>query len=568
MLRSLEIKNYAIIDHLMINFSPDLNILTGETGAGKSIIIGAINILLGDRITKGVLRKGTKKGYIEGDFDITKIEKIQVLEEVKSSDDGKLRVRREFYGTGSSKCFINDRQYKVAHIKNTFSMIFDLHGQHQHQSLMYPENYYEIIDRFGSLKSLKNQVSESFRKIEKLQGQQAALLRKKSQINEMRDFFEFQLKEIETADPGINEIEELEKEFKLLKNVEKINSLTHDCYRILYDDVQSVFSQIRTVLKTTEELKDLVPEIGQIDNDLTSAIVSIEESAKYLFSYGKNIESDPDRLNEINQRLDTLRHLQKKYKTDIQGILTLKDELAKNLSGVEEIKGDVDKLAKAITSENSNYTKLSKLLSEKRIETAKKLRKKILHRLAYLGMKNSLFDILINKREKSNNIDSGISVKSGTNYFSGNENGIDDIQFIIASGKSERFLPISQIASGGELSRLMLAIKAALMESDPIPILVFDEIDSGISGRIASAVGKELNNLSKVHQVLCITHLPQIAGMADAHYSVEKTEINGRIVTRISDLDKENRIIEIAKLIAGDKVTNIHLKSAEEMIKQ
>jgi len=568
MLKRLKIRNYAIIDDITIEFGPGLNILTGETGAGKSIIVGALSLLLGERISSGMLRKGTKRGLVEGEFDLSEYKNISEFELRTEKNTSSIILRREFTSSGASRGFVNGKSTTVQNIKRVFDGIIDLHGQHQHQSLLYPDNYYNIIDRFGKLTGLAEKTAASFNRLVSLQKEKNELERKESQLNEMRDYLEFQLKEINQVDPHSGEAEALEQEWKVLQNAETIVTSARECYKSLYDDEQSALAQIIKSQRALETLREYNAEIKNIEKDLAAASVSVEEAAKFLQQYSESIESNPMRLEEINQRLMSLRQLQKKYKTDIDGILDKKAEIEESLRSEESLAEEILEIKAEIAKELTGYGELCVTLSKKREQTAAKLQKKILERLKLLGMGNSLFDILVIKREKRGTVDGSPVVKADGKEYIGDENGIDEIQLRIATGKAERFLPISQIASGGELSRLMLAIKAVLMQADYVPTLIFDEIDTGISGRIAAAVGKELHNLAKFHQILCITHLPQIAGTADHHFSVRKVELKGRMVTRVAELDDDGRKREIAMLLTGDTVTDSHLKSAEEMIKK
>jgi DNA repair protein RecN (Recombination protein N) len=567
MLKQLEICNYAIIDRLAIEFGPGLNILTGETGAGKSIIIGSLGLLLGERLVSGTLRQGEKHGWIEGIFDFSRNNLIKLSEYFDGVSVKELQVRREFSESGSSKCFINGKSVSVQAVKKAFEAVIDLHGQHQHQSLLYPENYYNIIDRFGKLTDISQRLVESYVCLGNLHHELSELQKKESKLREMRDFLEYQLQEITQINPQPGEDEALEQEEKLLRNAETIRTLVQECSAVLYDTEDSALSQIAAAQRILEKLSNYSPEMKTLIQELESATITIEEMVKTVQHLGNTIEFDTNRLEEINQRLQILCQLQKKYRGNVQEILAKKSEIEQSLSSQEELSDSIQKVKEHINQEHSAYTDVCIQLSGRREEAAQVLRIKILERFQRLGMENSLFDILVVRREKHGSEPAVFDIEYDGRIFTGDSNGIDDIQFRIATGRAERFLPISQIASGGELSRIMLAVKSALMQADSIPTLIFDEIDTGISGRIATAVGKELSNLARVHQIICITHLPQIAGMADHHFSVEKIEQDGRIVTRVKKLSQEERKLALARLIAGETVTDSHLKSAEELLK-
>jgi len=569
MLQKLIIENYAIIDHLEIDFRPGLNIFTGETGAGKSIIVGAISMLLGERFASGMLRKGAKKGYVEGAFDFSQFAGTESLSSGtvrKNGNGNNITLKRELTASGGSKVFINGKPETLQTLKKSVSEFIDLHGQHQHQSLIHPEHYYDTIDRYGKAATPTKKVAGSFKSITDLQSRKETIIQKQNELDEIRDYLEFQLKEIRSVDPQDGEIEALEQEWNVLQNAEKITSLTSDSYRSLYDNEKSAAAQIRNVCGLLQELRSILPDMEAIENDLSAALVAVEESASLLQRYSDRMEFNPQRLEEINERLASLLHLQKKHKINISGIIKKAAEMEADLNSGDSFNLELKEIAHLIETEKKEYGMLCAALSKKRVKTAEKLQKKIVERLKQLGMEKSLFVIDVTQRESETDNSTATSVTINNKTYFGDNHGIDTIQFLIATGKAEHLMPISHIASGGELSRIMLAIKSVLMSADRIPILIFDEIDTGISGRIASAVGRELNNLARYHQLLCVTHLPQIASMADRHLYVEKIEHNGRIVTRVRTLDPKERIFETAKLLAGDTITDHHMKSAEEML--
>ncbi|MFC1562308.1 DNA repair protein RecN [candidate division KSB1 bacterium] len=568
MLRKLIIENYAIIDHIEVEFGQGLNLMTGETGAGKSIIIGAMNLLSGERLSGRILRKGAKKGYVEGKFDtsfLTGTDSRIAVTLLESAENDTITLRREITSSGGSRVYINGKQATLQSLRESVSGLFDLHGQHQHQTLLLKERYYDIIDRFGKSQDRADRVGELYAKISGLTEHIGHLRRMQADLDEKRDYLEFQLKEINTVDPKPGEEESLEEEWKILQNAEKIVSFSQDSYRKLYDADDSAASQIRNAQRMIEEISRIIPEIEALRKDLSTALVSVEESAAQLSRYCTKIEFDPVRLEEINQRMAMLRQIQKKYRTDIAGVLEKAAEIEKSLGSGDTLKEEIQNLEKELSEAQSQYAEQCAKLSKKRKKAAEHLQNSTFERLNLLGMGKSLFHVVV-EPEEPHGEKSSTTVSIGSKTFRGDAHGIDVIDFYIATGKSERMLPVSEIASGGELSRLMLAMKSALMKADRVPVLIFDEIDTGISGRIAAAVGRELKNLAVYHQLLCITHLPQIACMADRHFSVEKREEGGRIVTRVRTLTPDERKLEIARLLAGDRITDHHLKSAEEML--
>ena len=567
MLKRLEIKNYAIIDHLSIEFGPGFNILTGETGAGKSIIVGALGLLLGERSSVSQLRKGAQQGYVEGEFDFSRYSTNLIHQARTDSFSNRVIIKRTFSGTGGNKCFINNEQATVQTIKDLMSGLVDFHGQHQHQSLLDSENYYEILDRFGDNSKLAEEVSELHASIMSRVKEKHDLEKNADTISEMQDYLTFQLKEINEVNPQPGEEEELEQEWKILQNAEKIVSAAQACYRLLYDADRSAYEQIQQAQQSLESIREYDPQVHTLEQDLDTASVSVEEAAQFLQRMSDSIESNPERLEEINQRIMTLRQLQKKHKTSIEGLLKKREEIVTSLESKSDTSEKINELTDTIKKMLQDYSKASIKLSHNRTKTARILEKKILSKLKTLGMETSLLDISVLPREKRNLSDGFLTISDKGKEYSGDIHGIDEIFFRIATGKAEQLLPIADIASGGELSRLTLAIKSSLMQADRVPTLIFDEVDTGISGRIAAAVGTELHNLAHYHQILCITHLPQIAAKADHHYSVDKIERDTRIVTQVTRLDDDKRKLEIAKLLAGESVLDVHLRNAEELIK-
>ena len=566
MLKRLEISNYAIIDRLTIQFGPALNILTGETGAGKSIIVGALGLLLGERISGTILRKEAREGFVEGEFDFSQISS-SITDRGDTVETKKhMVIKRTFTESRGSKCFINGKSASVNAIKDHMRELVDFHGQHQHQSLLNPENYYAILDRFGESFQLAQNVSEMFTSLNSLLKEKRILEQQSNTIKQMRDYLAFQLKEINEVNPQAGEEEELEGEWKILQNAEKIISIARDCYRTLYGEDRSAYEQIRQSQESLDTIREYDPAVKAIEQDLSTAFMCIEEAAQYFQKLSDRIESNPQRLEEINQRLVALRQLQKKHKTTFEGIQAKKAEIEKSLDSEEDFSAKITSLSDTFEKKLLNYSDACSELSKIRGRVAGKLQKAIFSKLKVLGMGSSVLDVAVTQRKIRDQGDGHLSVTINGKDLTGDIHGIDDIHFSIATGKAERLLPIAEIASGGELSRLMLAIKSVLMQETSVPILIFDEVDTGISGRIASAVGSELRNLANVHQILCITHLPQIAAQADFHFSVDKIEIENRIITRVVRLDKEKRKHEIAKLLAGEIVRDVHIKNAEELI--
>jgi len=562
MLKKIVIKNYAILEEVEVEFGQGLNILTGETGTGKSIIIGALSLLLGGKADVDFIRKGEKKAIVEGYFEIKKNEEIRkILKQEVFGIPDELLLRREVYLSGRNRAFVNDNVVNLATLKEISKYLIDIHGQHQYQSLVYENSYINIIDEYGGILKLANTVYDSYFKLSKIRNSYIELCNKKTELEEQTDFYKFQLREINKVNPQLGEDEALEKEIVLLENKEKIREYIHLCYDFLYDSEGSAAEKIKTAMKHLEELSKIEPEFASFLKDLESAYIGVKETGNYIRDFGEKIEYSQEHLEGLRERLLTLNSLKRKYKGTIQDILDKRNELEEKLNVVTNIDQEIKEISDALKKETEGYRKSCLVLSEKRKKIAKDLRKIVFGYLQKLGMEKSLFEVSLDYREDVN----GIIEIDGIKYFS-DEHGIDIIDLLISPGKSENLKPISKIASGGELSRIMLAIKSVLAEVDHIPVLIFDEIDSGISGRIATAVGKELKNLALYHQILCVTHLPQIASMAYCHFRVEKMEERGRVVTQVECLEADERTKEIARLISGEKISKESLKTAEKLI--
>jgi len=443
MLQKLIIHNYAIIDHIEIDFGPGLNILTGETGAGKSIIVDSLGLLLGERVVSGLLRKGERSGYVEGRF-INYGGGINISANVNAE---KTVLRREMTESGGSRYLINGTPTVINEAKNIYNKLVDLHGQHQHQSLIYPENYFKIVDTFAGAEKLSEDVSEKFKKIRNLQSAKDGLVQKSEKIKETRDFLEFQLRELESADPQEGELAQLEKEARLLKNAEIIVKNAVECYGLLYDNESSAASQIRSVTNLLEVFDGIIDNFSELKKDLESAVISIEETAGILQKYTGNVEFNPDRLEQINERISLLNGMMKKYGCGIDGLIAKKDEIKNDLSGSENLNSEILKLDKDIENGIKDYKNSVVKLSKTRNKAAAEMEKGIIKRFKSLGMSKSIFNIKVHQREAGFTDESGVQVTIDGANLIGTEKGIDIIDFLIGTGKSERILPVSQIAS-------------------------------------------------------------------------------------------------------------------------
>lgn len=567
MLKHLHIQNYALIEKLEIDFTHGMNIITGETGAGKSIIIDALSLILGERADTDAIRRDADKAIVEGTFDVSQNKNIKPLlkeNEIDFSDD--VILRREVSIKGTSRCFINDSPVTLSIMKNIGDLLVDLHGQHEHQSLLRTETHIDLLDDFAGLTTLAEEFQTAHNQLTTEVSKLIELQNRKNIINEKKDLFEFQLKEIDAVNPTLNEEAHLESELKILENSEKLNELTTQLYQILYDGDNSVIDKLNQTHKHIEQLLIIDETFEVLKKEAESAEAIVKELTASVRDYVSRIEINPDKLEHHRNRLGQIALLKKKYGGSIETLIEFKQKLETELRLAENFDAEINKVKEVIESKRKIASELAKKLTAKRSEAAKKVNTEIVKVLAELGINNSKFETRIDNRVAKPGNSENKLVKIGKDFYETTPKGIDFVEFFISTNIGEDVKPLVKVASGGEISRIMLSLKTILAKSEKLPLLIFDEIDIGISGRIAQAVGLSLKNLSKFHQIIAITHLPQIAGLADTHYVVEKVEDGKRSVTNLRKLSLEERIYQVAKLMSGTDVTESTLKSAKELM--
>ena len=565
MLHSLEIKDYALIENIHIEFMGGLNIITGETGAGKSILIDAMSLLLGERASTLVVRKEANKSIIEGIFDIkgnNKVAKLLTENDIEVFDD--LIIRREISVKGSNRCFINDTPVQLSLIQSVGNQLVDLHGQHDHQSLLKINTHLELIDDFGELDVLKNEYKKHYTRISEITKELFSLRSKEEKLGQDKESYEFQLKEINAVSPRIGEEDELKEQLNLLENSENILSLSNEIYCVAYDNESSAHDQLVEISHLLEKLKNIDLKFGEKLSELLSAIEIIDDIAKFVRTYSDKIDLEAGTLDEMRERLGALSLLKKRYGGSVEKIIEHQRKLMEELEIVVNYDERIKKFEKELESERFAAGQVASDLSEKRKKVAKNIEREVVGALKELGINDATFrvDFKINKLAES----AANYVLIGKEKYKFNASGVDEVEFLVSTNLGEDPKPLAKIASGGEISRIMLALKSILAKSDRLPLLIFDEIDTGVSGRIAQKVGNTLKELSKFHQIISITHLPQIAGYADTHFAVEKIKLGSRVVSSIKKLDEHERVHEVAKLLSGEEITEASLKSARELI--
>ncbi|MCH8941617.1 MAG: DNA repair protein RecN [Bacteroidetes bacterium] len=566
MLKSLEIKDYALIEHLQVEFGEGLNIITGETGAGKSIIVDAMGLLLGGRASTEVIRKGAAKSFIEGFFNIkdnAKVKELLLNNDVETTNE--LIIRREISLKGANRCFVNDSPVPLTFINQLGDLLIDLHGQHEHQSLLRSETHIDFLDQYVDNNLLLAEYRKTFNDYQKKIDELKTLKKKEKSLNEKKEFYSFQIKEIDSVSPKENEDDELSNELKILENSERLLELTTSIYQTLFEGENSVQDILSEANRKLSEL-ELIDKIFSVTEKESRNILSqINDIAETIRSYNSKIDIEPKHLEEVRQRLGTLTLLKKKYGGSIDTVLMHRKKIGEELSLAENFSEKIKEIKNEIKKSRDNCRNLAIDISNKRKSKIPLIEESINKTLNELGIEHSSFNVKIER---------SLAADEDPNYILSNNkkikitnNGCDEVEFFISTNIGEDVKPLVKVASGGEISRVMLALKSVLAKTEALPVLIFDEIDIGISGRIAQKVGKALEELSQNHQIIAITHLPQIAGNAHHHYAVNKKLVGDRVVSSINKLDDEQRVNEIAKLMSGEEITEASIKGAKELIK-
>jgi DNA repair protein RecN (Recombination protein N) len=564
MLKTLHIKDYALLEQVDVQFGAGLNIITGETGAGKTILIDAMSLLLGERASTEVVRKGADKSVVEGIFEVTSNKKVQALLEQNEIEFlPELIIRREISLKGSNRCFINDTPAQLSLVKELGDLLVDLHGQHEHQSLLKTETHIEYLDNAGETEDLLRTYKWIYKSLSKLQNELSELKQKEAVLKEKKGLFEFQIKEIDDVSPEENEEEKLNEELKVLENSEKLRQLTTELYQGLYDNENSVYDNLMNLKNAVNDLTRIDKSFNETNEEYEAALAIINEIAGYLRSYSGKIDFDPEKLESIRIRLGAISLLKKKFGGSVNSVLEHRKRIGEEYQIAENYSENISELETKIKAIRENCGSTADKLSIERKKAAKKVEEDIAELLKQVGIPNSKFQIRISNAPAE---DSEEFIIVNGKKFKFNSSGYDDVQFFISTNLGEDLKPLAKVASGGEVSRIMLTLKSILARRDKLPLLIFDEIDTGVSGHIAQKVGQKLKELASHHQVIAITHLPQIAGLADQHFAVEKLETDKRVISRIKKLNREERIREVAKLMSGENITEASIKGAKELM--
>jgi len=555
MLNRLIIKNYILIEDGDIAFSPHFNVITGETGAGKSIVIGALKILLGNRPEGTIIKSGADKSVIEGEFNLSNPSLINILNNDFGCEieDGNLYIKRIFTKDGKNKCFLNGSPSPVSIIRKIGNLIVNFYGQHDFL-LLFDKNYQlDLLDKYAAsgnlLKEYRTILSEYNQTIEQIDNIKV----KAATFKEKEDLYNYQLDELQTAELKIGEEEELQKELNIVENVEQINALSYDLLEVIYNSDNSILNNIAYVAKKIENLKKMDGNTEVLSNLMGEAQINIEEVSQFLKDYTGNLEYDPGNVDFLRSRLETIYKLKNKYNKSVEKLIEFKDELDLKLSLVREGNFDIDKLTEILGKLRDKLLKSGKKLSTRRKKHAELLEREINSRLDDVGLKGASFAINIIPNIENNDV---FSLK-----------GFEIIEILLRSNPGENFKPLAQIASGGEISRLMLVLKSIIVENTEDLLMVFDEIDVGISGKVAQQIGEKVKSIAKNNQVISITHLPQVASYGDNHLAVRKNQSDTTTIIFIEKLDEKGKTEEIASLLRGKEKSEASYKHAEELIK-
>lgn len=551
MLSELYIENLAVIEKATIDFSDKLNVFTGETGAGKSILINGINAILGQRVTKDIVRTGTDKAVISALFTDIGDNVFQVLDELGiSAEDGQLFLTREIRSDGGSVARVNSRAVNVSVLKAIGETLVTIHGQHDNQILMAPERHIEILDSYAESEALIEDYHSSFRelqsiakKINKIKTEQS---KKEFRMAELADIVE----EINALNIHEGEDKEIEAELNISKNAVAISEALYMTKQLLSgdDDTDGAVEMTQRASKSVEGYTDIMTEISPIYDRLSSAAIEMEDISEEIGSLLDSLDIDPKRYDYLNQRSDELRRIMKKYGPELDDVLTTLENSQNELDELSGAEQSLDELNKEKERLLAEVSKKAKALSDHRKKAGERFVSQVTEELEFLNMPK---------------VKLVVQQKTGKLTI----NGMDSIEFLISANLGEEPKPIAKIASGGELSRIMLALKNVIAEKDCIGTLIFDEIDTGVSGRAAQKIGIKLKQISRLRQVLCVTHLAQMAVMADNHLLIEKNIQGDRTVTTVRTLDHEQRKYEIARIMGGENITELMLENAEQYLK-
>ena len=550
MLKSLFIQNFVLIDSLDICFNPGFSVITGETGAGKSIILGALSLVLGQRADGKSIKQGADKCVIEAIFDVSKyqLEPFFLGNDLEYDPESCI-LRRELYASGKSRAFVNDSPVPLAILKELGTKLIDIHSQHQ--NLLLGDNRFQlrVVDVMAENEILLILYKKEYTRYQGLRKALSALKERAAQSKQEEDYIRFQLDQLEEANLQPNEQEELEQEQETLSHAEEIKSSLYRVSSCLDGEEQGVVSLLKESLSSMDALERYFPRAKEIAERLRSAYIDLNDLASEMEGMIEDVEFNPDRLAWVNERLDTLYALQQKHRvSSVDDLIALRDQFRAQLTDIESFDEQIAALEKQVQDAYKELLQQAAVLSEQRKVAAVAFAQQLVQMVAPLGMPHTRFQVEVVPRKEPDS------------------DGMDEIRFLFSANKSMALQPVAQTASGGEISRLMLCIKAMIAGFTALPTIIFDEVDTGVSGDIADKMGHIMQDLGSKMQVFAITHLPQIAAQGEAHYFVYKEDVKDRTLTRIRPLDKEERIREVARMLSGSALTEASLANAKDLL--
>jgi DNA repair protein RecN (Recombination protein N) len=570
MLRLLNISNLAVVDNLQIEFSAGLNVLSGETGSGKSIVIDALGVLSGNRVNQEVIRTGADRSYVEGVFDVAGNTPLLALlaDSGIAVDDDEIVIKREISMTGRGRIFVNNQTATLSLLKQIQPHIIDIHGQGDQQSLLLPDNHLKIFDSFVGASPLRHQVEQQYEEILNLLKELESSHRSEAERLQLLDLLEYQIAEITKAELTPSEDSDLEAERNILANAERLMLLSNEAYKLLYDDEQSILAQLSLVSRRLDELAKVDGSFSNHRDQVINVRYNLEDASYFLRGYLESIDVSPERLRWIEERLNEIDKLKRKYGNSVEAVLQTLADLEARTASLKNDDERANSLLDTIHQVVNECDSLAGKLSEVRALNSKKFEKLAHKELSEVTLEHARFQVCFNLPPNS-------GLRERISRFSANvaqgitfgRHGKESIEFYFSANVGEELKPIREVASGGELSRLMLILKTIIAPTQFPRTLIFDEVDTGIGGRVADAVGVRLRKLAGANQVLCVTHQAQIARYADTHFLVIKTVDGRRTTTSIRELDQLGKIDELARMLAGNEITTTAKKHARELLK-
>lgn len=564
MLTLLKIKNIALIDEIEIEFGGGLNLLTGETGSGKSIIVDSLGALTGERLSSDLVKEGQQSARIEGLFSLPANSALRVVcdesgIEIDETAEIDLIVRREVHLSGKNRIFVNNQLVTQAVLKKLGAFVVDIHGQGEHAALFDSATHLRMLDRYADMKDAGQNVAEAHRHWSVTQAELGMLEKNEAEKLQLLDVLRFQVNEIKNVNLQMGDDGELEEEKRRLNNVEKLSSLSEDAYALLYENTESTIATLEKATRKIESLADYESKFREYVDGLKSAHAVIEDLAITARDYRNHLEFSPERLEEIENRLAEISRLTRKYGGSVESVLTHLKDAEERLENIETAEFRERELREKLKTLRLDYLNAATYLHEKRVQAAAKFETAVEANLKAVALEKARFEVRIESPDKSRlddeNFDRVFTAK-----------GFDRVEFYFSANAGESPKPLARVASGGEASRLMLILKTTAKSTDGEKTAVFDEIDAGIGGRVAEAVGMKLKELARSQQVLCVTHQPQVASQADRHFLIEKAMARKSTTISVRELNKTERVEEVARMLAGETITEAARANAREML--